>query len=125
MIRSYNFRGESFELDTETNILSFHIRETFFSAGKQFGWKGATVGLGINDEALEFACRNKLLIRVTVGSNKNTYEISALNWRAFARQHKAFMTRGQTRLCICQWDPAHFKTISQDKDGSKYIQENL
>ena len=114
MIRTYNFRGEIFRLNTVTKILSFHIIAPFYSAGKQFGWFGATVGLGINEEALEFAIQNKLTIKVTVGSNKKAYEILALKWKEFALQHNSIMTKRDTTIYICQWSKDHFKSVSKE-----------
>lgn len=95
----------------EFGILHAHIREPFYSAGKQYGWNGSTLGLGLSKAALIYALRHKLLIRVTVGNNPNSYQTSPQRWLDFARQHDAIMDRGETRLFILQWSEANFDTI--------------
>jgi len=112
-MKELNFRGEKFFHDEENNILSFHIREPFYSAGKEFNWFGATVGLGINRPALDYAIQHGLMIRVTVKDNKNAYEISPEFWLNWALKHKSIKKKGTTDLFVCQWSRVQFKTIQR------------
>lgn len=92
-------------------VLFTVIREPFYSAGKQYGWSGNPIGLGLSQQALDHALRNSLLIRVQVGTTDKMYETSPRQWLDFARQHHALQQRGDTRLFIMQWTTKRFKTI--------------
>lgn len=110
MLKYLNFRGESFTYDDDAKTLSFHVREPFYSAGKQFGWKGATIGLGINQHALRFAVDHFLTIRVTVENRKKAYEIPAVEWLRFAQKHNSVMMKGNTEIFVVQWAKDTFVT---------------
>jgi len=113
-----HFAGETFSYDNESNRLYVLIREPYYSAGKQFGWAGSPVGLGINEYALEFAIKNRASIRVFVGNTKDrVYETDAEHWRKFALGHNAIETRGSTTLYVIQWSRENFKTIRLRKGG--------
>lgn len=113
------FRGQRFILSLDDNILHFHIEEPFYSAGKQFGWSGASIGLGINAEALAYAVGIRCQIQVTVGKNKNAYLIKAKTWQNFTKNHNAFMIRGETNLHVVQWSKKLFKTVPKDEVDKK------
>lgn len=108
------FRGEEFNYDEKANILSFRIKQPFFSAGKQFHWSGASIGLGINSEALEFALMKDAKIRVQVGDNSKTYETTAKTWKVFAETHKAKMIMGvdkKTLIYVIKWCKELFSNV--------------
>ena len=105
-------RGEVFDYEPGNRILEFTIREPFYSAGKQFHWIGSTVGLGISEEALIFALKNHLLIRVKVNSSPNNlYQIHPATWLEFATKTCSVMVMGSTKILICQWAKAYFTTL--------------
>lgn len=109
-------RGETFFFDAANKILQFTIREPFFSAGKQFGWLGQTIGLGINEDALNFALKHNCKLRVKVGDiNNRVYEVDPAEWMQFAYKTKSIMVKGSTKLLIAQWTPALFKSLKQLK----------
>ena len=117
MVKEIIFRGEKFLHFPKEKILLFHIREPFYSAGKQFGWKGAPIALGINKQALNYALENNLKIRVVVGSKNpgRSYEILAEEWEEFSLKHGAIMKKGKTVIYVCQWTKEHFKTILESE----------
>ena len=110
-MREVSIRGELFKVDDEEGILRLHIREPFFSAGKQFHWLGATIGLGISRDALVFALKNNLSrIQVTVGDNSSkVYETETNTWLNFAHDHNSKMVRGSTEIYVIQWSKSHFR----------------
>lgn len=109
--KTIQIRGEKVLLIEEC-ILRVHIREPFFSAGKQFGWKGATIGLGISKEALDYALKHGCKIQVTVGEKTDrAYEVAAQTWKDFAEGHGSIMTCKNTQLYIIQWSKALFRTV--------------
>lgn len=105
--------GEAFNYDPASGILHLHIREPFYSAGKQFHWLGVSIGLGISKDALVFALQNKLSkIQVTVGSDPKVYEIEAVTWLNFANDHNSKMMKGNTELYVIQWSKTFFKRVT-------------
>lgn len=109
--RMLNFRNQQFYHDLEQQTLHFHIKEPFYSAGKKFGWIGATVGLGISEYALDYAERNNLKIQVTVAASRSAYRTTAKKWRDFSLLHGATMQRGGTPLIIIRWADPQFETV--------------
>ena len=110
--RILDFRGERFIHSTSDNLLKFQVREPFYSAGKQFGWQGVTVGLGISEEALEYALQHNCRIQVRVGEKKDrAYEIAAQAWKAFAEKNGSIMKCKDTKIYVIQWSRDHFKTV--------------
>lgn len=105
-------KGERFLLNMEIGILKFHIREPFYSAGKQFKWFGASIGLGISRDALVFALQNDLKeIHVTVGNSERVYGISTHEWLNFANHSNSKIMIGSTEIYVCQWSKSYFKRI--------------
>jgi len=115
-MQEISIKGESFQYDREAAILQTHIREPFFSAGKQFKWLGSTVGLGLSKDALTFALQNNLTtIRVTVGEGRKLYETATQGWLNFANETNSKMVIGTTEIYVLQWNKTHFKTVGEDK----------
>ena len=109
-MREVSIKGELFHVDDDQGILCLHIREPFFSAGKQFNWLGASIGLGISRDALVFALKNELSkIQVTVGDKSTVYETETLTWLNFAHDHKSKMVRGSTEIYVIQWCKSYFR----------------
>lgn len=108
------FAGEEFEFEPRLKILKFHIREPFYSAGKQFGWGKPTVGLGINYDALTFAVSHNAKIWVQVGSSPKIYEINAKTWLDFVRRFKSIDKHTGIALYVVQWSEKYFKTLSPE-----------
>jgi hypothetical protein len=116
MFEEVQIRGEAFQVDKANGIFHVHIREPFFSAGKQFKWLGSTVGLGLSKDALTFALQNNLTtIRVTVGDSNKLYETTTQGWLNFANEANSKMVIGTTEIYVLQWNKTHFKTVGEDK----------
>jgi len=111
-MRELIFKGQKFKVSFDEGFLQFHIKEPFYSAGKQFGWFGASIGLGINKQALEYAIANDLSIRVIVGSKPSVYECTSVSWKLFCDTHNSFMIRGNAEICVIQWNKEHFKKVA-------------
>ncbi len=66
-------------------LKTINIREPFYSAGKKYGWEGATIGLGIKLEKLNG--EGELL--VTVGDKKDVWKIDKKTAREFVDKYKS------------------------------------
>jgi len=105
------FRGERFLYIPETKELFFHIREPYYSCGKRYGWN-PPIGLGINENALKFAVKNKLRICVFIGTAKDRYyAIDAYKWKRFAEKHQSIEKHGSTQVYIVQFSKTLFNTV--------------
>jgi hypothetical protein len=112
-MQEVTINGETFQYDVAKGVLHLHIREPFYSAGKQFHWLGAPIGLGISKDALMFALQNNLpRIQVTVGSDPKVYEIETVTWLNLANDHNSKMVKGNTEIYVVQWSKAWFKRVT-------------
>jgi len=105
------FHGESFRHNEVERILEVHIREPFYSAGKKFKWLGQSIGLGLCVEALQYALKHQLQIRVKVADGSKWYETSPQTWLNFAHEHNSKMEIGNALIYVIQWSRAYFKTV--------------
>lgn len=88
----------------DQKIIKTSIREPFFSAGKQFGWTGNSVGIGLSEEIIEFAFKNDYDICVSVGENPNLFWTSAKTWKSVCESKKQFFDlHDGKRLYVYQW----------------------
>ena len=109
--RLLKFRGENFLYSSETREIFFRIQEPYYSAGKKYGWN-PPIGLGINEDALNFAVKKNLRIGVFVGNTKDRYySIPAYKWRRFALKHNSIEEHGSTKIYIAQFSDSLFNTI--------------
>ena len=76
-----------------------HIREPYYTAGKQFGWEGKSIGLGIAEHLFQ-----KPRIYVTVGNNKKIWTITTEKAKQFVNKHKSFHYADGTKLWVIAWE---------------------
>ena len=112
------FRGENFLYSSDSKEMFFKIEEPYYSAGKKYGWN-PPIGLGINEDALNFAVRQNLRIGVFVKDTVDRYySIPAYRWKAFAEKHNSIERHGETRIYVVQFSDSLFNTIYLDLESS-------
>jgi hypothetical protein len=105
--------GELVEYNESEGILSLHIREPYYTAGKRFGWIGTKIGIGISQQIIDFAHKKRLvLIRVTVGKGTKQYQIER---RKYVESSDRMFKKG-TVLILVPWDTKHFETVEHNFD---------
>jgi hypothetical protein len=82
-----------------------HIREPFFTAGRQFKWLGEykrTIGIGIR---LAFILMDDGILRVRVADNPKTWRISKVKAREiYAKYNTKHTTNDGTVLAVLPWE---------------------
>lgn len=91
------------EVEFKSGELRFNIREPFYSAGKWFGWEGNTLGIGINEDILNFAKKHDCLLIITVGDSKQEYLTTPKAVENFCEQYKSYYKIKGVKLYIIQW----------------------
>jgi hypothetical protein len=82
-----------------------HINEPFMIAGKVFGWKGRTPGIGLQDNIVNFAAEHDLVIIFTVGENKKRYRYLGKDWKQICEDNKWLYTVSNgTIVYVLPWD---------------------
>jgi len=105
------FRGEQFLYIPEARELFLWIREPYYSCGKRYGWN-PPIGLGINEEALNFAVKKNLRLCIFVGNTKDRYyTIEAYKWKKFSERHKSIERHRKTQIYIIQFSKDLFNTV--------------
>jgi hypothetical protein len=89
------------------------IREPFYSAGKKFGWPGASAGIGV----MARLCRGEGILRVRVLSASDTvYWIEKWRAREIVRRYRSFHMAKSTKLAVIPWNEFTAEVISKE-DG--------
>jgi hypothetical protein len=104
--RILSFHGEVFTHDLEDSSLKFHIREPFFSAGKRFGWSGSSCGLGLNQQALDYAKKWNLKIIVTVHGKRYV-----THWKTWLSNGRTWKLENGVSVLVLQWCSNFFVTL--------------
>lgn len=102
---SIDIMGQGVEV--ADGYLEIAIKEPFYSAGKQFGWKlhgiKKSPGIGLSREILGYANSNKLMLRILVDGKR--YIANPDDWVLFAIETNSYMnTKGGVILVIYPWE---------------------
>ena len=101
-------------VDPSEKAIYTTLKEPFFSAGKQYGWSGNTVGLGIAKEIVNFAVANDYEINVRVGDKPEQFSIKAKDWLELVRKYKSiWKTKEGKEIYIVQWSSLNKEELSK------------
>lgn len=76
-----------------------HIKEPFYSAGKQYNWPGKTIGLGIAENKLRGE-----YIYVRVGDSPKIWKMETARAKALAKKYHSYFNAQGTPLVILPWE---------------------
>jgi hypothetical protein len=97
------FDSQIVEVFPESGLIKTHIREAFHIAGKQYGWAGNPIGIGIAEEIVEFAAADNMDICVTVGDNPTIFCMNSRHWTELAKKFNSYYPIGDKKLVVVPW----------------------
>jgi len=103
MTQTLNLDGQKVVYNSESKIAKTTIKEPFYKAGKIFGWKDKSPGLGLNLKVVEFVLKTKCTLIIHVETAGKDYWLKSDVMKAFLQAHDTTYKIRDTVLQIIPW----------------------